>query len=344
MWNASDVIKILAHQDDLVCGAYPMKCTPSRFPIGRIFKTRPDGLMEVSYAPTGFMRIRRKVFEKLYPGQAKHGREKPTAVFFERKFNGATRDGGDVAFCRKWIATGGKVVVDPHFTFSHIGEYRWTGSFAGYLADEEAVQRHLDDPGADLTEDAPRTHVSRSLGQWADAIRGGDESEEAWRGLAEAYGNKPWAATPELAMIAYRAAKALPEGATILECGSGLTTIALGLAGRDVLTMEESPEYAERTQAALKECGLIGDIRISPMNCRWYEMKLDGLAADMIVIDGPRRGEGVDRLWPLTDGNGVVKPDAVVIADDLAEMFLPGQWETYPAEREFVIGRLDKDG
>ena len=79
MWSASDVVKILSHQDDLVCGAYPKKCSPASYPIGQIIEARHDGLLEVTYAPTGFMRIRRCVFEKLYPKQSKHGRERPTA-------------------------------------------------------------------------------------------------------------------------------------------------------------------------------------------------------------------------------------------------------------------------
>ena len=182
------------------------------------------------------MRIRRSVFEKLLPSQSRHGRENPTAVFFERRFNGNTRDGGDVTFCRKWIAAGGKVVVDSQLKLSHIGDTRWIGRFSDYLDKPENQAKHVDNaidpsgPGEGKAEvgpgiDTPRVFNSAepdmlkgpgTVSSWIKRIQEGDASEEVFQSLADAYGNKPWAATWDLHKLAYQMAMNLPADATVL--------------------------------------------------------------------------------------------------------------------------------
>jgi hypothetical protein len=348
MWTPKDVVRMLAHEGSLVCGAYPKKCAPPGYPIGRIFKTHPDGMLEVSYAPTGFMRIRREVFEKLLPLQSKHGKERPTAIFFERRFNGATRDGGDVTFCRKWIAAGGRVLVDPSLVLSHIGENRWSGRFLDYLSRDENRARHFEECPDPLI-DKPTTHSpsrpdnNALIPYWVEQLKT-NPSPETFQALADAYGNKPWAATWDFHLIAHKMASALPEGSTIVECGCGLSTLVLAATGHTVLALEEHAEWAEKVDNLLAACGLEASIKVAPIakSTGWYgagKGVFRDFEADMLVIDGPRRRETVDRMWPLK--NGVLKQGGTLLVDDVSSVEAPGEFvQCGTGQRPFVAGKF----
>lgn len=362
MWQARDVIKMVNHNEPLICGAYPKKCSPAVYPIGRILHARQDGMLEVSYAPTGFMRIRREVFDKLYKKQSRHGRQKPTAVFFERRFNGNTRDGGDVTFCRKWIAEGGKVVVDPLLTLSHVGEMRWTGRFFDYLAKDENKAKHIGDaadpPGAGEGKVGPGPGMDTPLvfnsaigpetvPYWVNRLRNGDVADEVFQGLADAYGNKPWAATWDFHKLLWQMATNLPEDATILECGCGLSTVVIAATGRKSVSLEEHRDWAEKTQSVLDECGLDAEILIAPMKDGWFNVRghIAGLGASLVVIDGPKRREGIRRDWPITEASfaiGAVRRDAAVLWDDvIAVSENSGRWVRMGEDgHPFCAGRL----
>ena len=45
MWSAADVIKMLNHNEPLVCGAYPKKSNQTSYPIGRIFPAPPPRML-----------------------------------------------------------------------------------------------------------------------------------------------------------------------------------------------------------------------------------------------------------------------------------------------------------
>jgi hypothetical protein len=84
-WEPESILKLLATNADVVCGAYPIKGLPityalNRFPNGRII----DSMLEVSTAATGFMMIKRHVIEKL------------VQLFPEKKYNDACNLGADV--------------------------------------------------------------------------------------------------------------------------------------------------------------------------------------------------------------------------------------------------------
>jgi hypothetical protein len=345
LWQPENTLKILSHDEDLICGAYRYKSNSGDYPIGRILGTDANGILEVSFAPTGFMRIRREVFEKLYPSQSRHGTDNPVSVYFERRFNGKTRDGGDVTFCRKWIAAGGKVKVDPTMYFSHIGEERWHGRFIDFLADPENQNKHID-AQIDISAVEP-TQIPQIIA----SIRAGDVSIDTFKRLSDAYGNTQWAATHELLEAAYKMAMKQPEDATILECGSGLSTVVLAATGRKVIALEEHIEWAQKTQTLLTECGLDAEIIVADVEGDWYKAKAEmrGLGAQMCVIDGPCRVDDtgkrteLDRRWPLSKEAhiaGVLARNAAVLVDDVTAMSGGGEWVSLGTERPFVIGKM----
>ncbi|MDP3937084.1 MAG: class I SAM-dependent methyltransferase [Deltaproteobacteria bacterium] len=359
-WSPETFMRLLTWDEDLIAGAYPKKCTPTKFPIGRILHARENDLLEVSFAPTGFMRIRRSVFEKLRPHVSKAGK---TAIFFERRFNTIpdtkeqTRDGGDVTFCRRWIAAGGKVVVDPNMTFSHIGEHRWVGKFAQYLEKDEHKRRHIDpdiDPATKPRQkaDEPLPAEEQVFKFDPDALV--DVDSAVFQEMANTWGNKPWAAPPDFVEAAYRMALNLPEGSTILECGSGLTTLVLAAAaktrGLKLVACEQDRLWAERVDRVLQAFKLEARILCAPVIDDWYSIgkQIDGLGAAMVVIDGPRRngGGGVNRSWPIrkesVEQRKIVRPDAAVIMDDVNRVRGPNM-TCVPAgtqQRPWCVGRL----
>jgi hypothetical protein len=102
-----------------------------------------DGFMEVREAPTGFMCIKRSVFDRLiaaypdlryvpdwpkgtYPEGGVHYR------FFDVMVDPESRRylSEDYGFCRIWEKIGGKVYVDANSNLSHQGERLYTGDFA----------------------------------------------------------------------------------------------------------------------------------------------------------------------------------------------------------------------
>jgi hypothetical protein len=105
----------------------------------------PDGFMQVREAPTGFMCIKRGVFDRLiaaypelqyvpdwpstYPEGGVHYR------FFDVMVDPESRRylSEDYGFCRLWEKIGGKVYVDANSNLSHQGERLYTGDFGATL-------------------------------------------------------------------------------------------------------------------------------------------------------------------------------------------------------------------
>lgn len=145
--------RLLAHNADVVGGAYPLKNGSGRFPVRRLPKPfrddwRADGLIEVEAIATGFLRIRRGVFEALRGSCVDVDLDDTSAlVFFNRDEEQADYDprrmvrvGGDMNFCRKWTAVGGKIFCDPSLLFTHQGAVDFAGRLSDHLQQREAAE------------------------------------------------------------------------------------------------------------------------------------------------------------------------------------------------------------
>jgi len=109
-------------------------------------KVDKDGFMEVSEAPTGFMAIKRRVFEKMmahYPELAFTPDEAPSGgltgfswrffdVMVEPETNRYLSE--DYAFCRRWRDMGGSVFIDTTAKLTHQGAHLFQGDYAASLA------------------------------------------------------------------------------------------------------------------------------------------------------------------------------------------------------------------
>jgi len=123
------------------------------FPDKDNVKIDKDGFAEITAGPTGFMLIKREVFEKLaekYPerktinkqlvGNKVETMEKGWYTFFETAQdpeNGYL--GEDIAFCRLWTNIGGKIYADTQTPLTHFGSHAFHGSLNMMFAKQKPV-------------------------------------------------------------------------------------------------------------------------------------------------------------------------------------------------------------
>jgi hypothetical protein len=96
-------------------------------------ETGPDGLQEVSKTGTGFMLVKRHVFEKLNshpavkPFNNDIGLPKELDKYLKTYYDTAVRENRyyseDWTFCENWRDLGGKVWVDKRVLLKHTGTY-----------------------------------------------------------------------------------------------------------------------------------------------------------------------------------------------------------------------------
>jgi hypothetical protein len=120
---------------DVIGGLYPMKSMPIKWCVNGFegAEEGPDGLQEVSKTGTGFMLIKRNVFEKLNshpavkPFNNDIGLDTALNKWMKTYFDTGVRENRyyseDWSFCENWRDLGGKVWVDKRVLLRHVGTY-----------------------------------------------------------------------------------------------------------------------------------------------------------------------------------------------------------------------------
>jgi len=138
------LLKLIKHDKEIVIGAYRYKHDTEEYPtileFDPITKNCLDemtGLVSVKSGATGFMRIQRKVFEKMI---SHYQMEKHSDLysFFDTGvlfWNDGDSQwyGEDTAFCKRWKALGGEIWLVPDINVTHIGTKKFTGNYHQYL-------------------------------------------------------------------------------------------------------------------------------------------------------------------------------------------------------------------
>lgn len=135
-WEPWQLLVLLNHQKDVVGGLYPMKTLPIKWVVNGVegAETEDNGnLLEVSKTGTGFMLIKRDVFDKV--------KEHDDTIHFNNDigldpaldknmytfFDTVVRDGRyyseDWDFCEKFRDLGGKIWVDKRVLLRHTGTF-----------------------------------------------------------------------------------------------------------------------------------------------------------------------------------------------------------------------------
>lgn len=129
-------ILVLLNRDvDVIGGLYPMKTLPVKWVVNGFdgAEEGPDGLQEVSKTGTGFMLVKRHVFEKLNahpavkPFNNDIGLPKELDQHLRTYYDTAVRENRyyseDWTFCENWRDLGGKIWVDKRILLKHTGSY-----------------------------------------------------------------------------------------------------------------------------------------------------------------------------------------------------------------------------
>ena len=136
-FTPADVLRTLALSEgrDIVAGAYPRRAEDVKFFTDVHYPLElEDGLLRVERVGTGFMLIRRHVFEQL---QADHPEwrfwvnteQTHHTAFFDFKTTPEGYIGEDYLFCDRARAAGFKVWIDPEVNLGHYGSTEFTGHF-----------------------------------------------------------------------------------------------------------------------------------------------------------------------------------------------------------------------
>lgn len=175
-------------------------------------------------------------------------------------------------------------------------------------------------------------------------------SPRAIQRLAMGWGNPSYRAGTAyvLEVLNYAATSRGP----ILECGSGLTTLALGLTAAvtaPVWSLEHHPEWADRIRRRLEILGATGPtVLTAPLRAygdiEWYEVPSElPDRLDLVICDGPP-GITPGGRWGLWEVLGARLQTAIVIMDDaerpgeaaIIQRLKEGGWEAEirPDERK----------
>jgi hypothetical protein len=135
-WEPWHLLVLLDAQKDVIGGLYPMKSLPVKWCVNGIpgKAEEPDGkLIEVTKTGTGFLLMKRDVFDKLNAHPAvRHfnndiGLPKELDPYMKTYFDTAVREGRyyseDWTFCENWRDIGGQVFVDKRVLLRHTGTY-----------------------------------------------------------------------------------------------------------------------------------------------------------------------------------------------------------------------------
>jgi predicted O-methyltransferase YrrM len=279
-WEPDALIELCGYDRDIVGGVYPFRReTPdNNMPVrmlGSIGDVDRDGLLEVEGLPTGFMKIKRAVLERMVM-TAKHfvkDEGDPYPVLFERDYYGGGRRGGDIRFCMMWREMGGKIYAAPEIQLGHCGKSVINGTLGSSL----------------------RRRNGLSFKWVADRIKDGTARFATFREAYEATGNI-WAAQHDVLELATGLARSteLP----VLEMGSGISTVCMAATGRQVWAVEHDPRYAIDTERMAHAAGVASNIMLveTELLGGWYDLDADmaKLPAEFGVglVDGPPRAHG----------------------------------------------------
>lgn len=276
-WEPADLVQLCKRDRDLVGGVYPYRRDggegmPVRMMDSRAFDA--EGLLEVEGLPTGFLKIKRHVLEKVAAASPWYfDKMDRTALVFDRPDpdESGTRWGGDIAFCRKWTALGGKMYADAELRLGHVGQMVLRDSLAAHI-------RRLS--GTAFAHILPK-------------IRAGTETEADYNEIFKAHGNPYAADAGVLALVVNVARKCRGP---IIETGSGLSSALMGaVSDSQVYALEHDHVYAAQTVALCEEAG-VGNVGVchAPMVDDWYDMDAFDLPAKFALgfCDGPPRKFG----------------------------------------------------
>lgn len=315
--SPASVFNMLQYGVDIIAGVYPYKNDEEGFPVmlpeGDLQMEK--GLVRALGVPGGFLLLSRKVVQAAYDRSAKKGKwankgnygSLPVTEIFYRKsqlVEGATgpinkkRRSGDYQFCADMRHIGFDVWVEPNLTLSHTGTKTWVGNIGRHWMEKTGRLGH-------------------AMRQQLDNM----PANEAFKNLSDLWANKPFAVDPMLLKVVYKHA-VFPNVASILETGTGLTTMVLASTGKVVHSLESNHVWAQHTQRMMEDAGCRTDAIIyAPLKDtglgKWYDWFHAGTPYDFVFIDGPRRDEVGMRARIFDYMPQILEKSLFIVIDDV---------------------------
>ena len=146
-WEPWHLLVLLNRDVDVIGGLYPMKTMPIKWVVNGFdgAEEGPDGFQEVSKAGTGFLLIKKGVFEKLnsHPAVKQYkndiGLDPIYDQYLKTYFDTAVRQNRyyseDWTFCENWRDLGGQIYMDKRILLRHSGSYVFCMENQQYLLD-----------------------------------------------------------------------------------------------------------------------------------------------------------------------------------------------------------------
>lgn len=151
-----DIVRLIAHDLDIVGGVYPMKTYPLRYafaPLPEATDAGIPGVQEVRDLATGFMLIKRSVLERMIehypetryePDVALENRNIELHALFDTEVKNGKYVSEDYTFCRRWRSIGGKVHIDDTVVLKHLGMHTFMADPNKVHAENERHQRRAE--------------------------------------------------------------------------------------------------------------------------------------------------------------------------------------------------------
>ena len=169
------------------------------------------------------------------------------------------------------------------------------------------------------------------------------------RDLIRGWGNEGWSALDDY--LAGCIEHALVSPGPILECGSGLSTILIGViaksTGQSHWVLEHTPSWAARVQSELDRYELGSHLSAAPLkdygDFAWYEPQLDSMpdSFSLVICDGPPGDTKGGRSGLVPVMNDRLKTGCVVLLDDAhreEERAIAKRWETELGATSITLG------
>jgi predicted O-methyltransferase YrrM len=169
--------------------------------------------------------------------------------------------------------------------------------------------------------------------------------------LVAAWGNKSMSAWEDFIESALRCAR--ETDGPILECGSGLSTVLLGLiadrTGRRLFSLENNSFWARKMRKILRSYG-ISNVEILESDLRsygeywWYDPPFQRMPNDfsLVVCDGPPGDIPGGRYGLLPIMRSRLSPGSVILLDDAhrqAERDIAARWASELGTTFTIEGR-----
>jgi predicted O-methyltransferase YrrM len=152
-----------------------------------------------------------------------------------------------------------------------------------------------------------------------------EDMEAIFPDLIRGWGNEDWSAQEEF--LASCSKYALKSDGPLLECGTGLSTIVLGVIaqknGNTVWSLEHNAKWAQRVARVLKRYAISSvHLCVNPLKdygeFAWYDPPFDPMPPNFstVICDGPPGDTKGGRYGLLPIMRSRLKPGAHILLDD----------------------------